>query len=148
MNVSLKCSVHMLLFYLCTSSPSSSLSLPLHPLPTPPPPPSSSHPLLIPSLSHPLLPPPLSPSSSPSPPTCTQHTHGHADGSDEETEFMQKLDYLRTQAEVFLRMFNDMRRRLKELPPDALATKQYWCVLVYLCMMSSTINTGIQWNPA
>ena len=56
---------------------------------------------------------------------------------------MQKLDYLRTQAEVFLRMLNDMRRRLKELPPDALAAKQYRCVLVYLHMMSSTVNTCI-----
>ena len=56
---------------------------------------------------------------------------------------MQKLDYLRTQAEVFLRMLNDMRRRLKELPPDALAAKQYRCVLVYMYLhiMSSTINT-------
>ena len=47
---------------------------------------------------------------------------------------MQKLDYLRTQAEVFLRMLNDMRRRLKELPPDALAAKQYRYVPVYLRM--------------
>ena len=47
------------------------------------------------------------------------------EGSEEEVEFLQKLDYLRTQAQVFLRMLNDMRRRLKELPPDAAAAKQY-----------------------
>ena len=47
------------------------------------------------------------------------------DASEEEVEFLRKLDYLRTQAEAFLRMLNDMRRRLKELPPDAAAAKQY-----------------------
>ena len=44
---------------------------------------------------------------------------------DEETKFMQKLEYLRTQAEIFLKMLNDMRRRLKELSPDAPAAQQY-----------------------
>ena len=112
-----------------------------------PPLPPSPYPLSPSSSSSTLL-PHLLPSSSflpiplhPHPTTHTQHTHVHVDGSDEGTEFLQKLDYLRTQAEVFLRMLNDMWRRLKELPSDALAAKQYRCVLVYLHMMSSTINT-------
>lgn len=45
--------------------------------------------------------------------------------ADEETLFMQKLDYLRKHAEIFLKMLNDMRRRLKELLPDAPAAQQY-----------------------
>ena len=40
---------------------------------------------------------------------------------------MQKLEYLRTQAEVFLKMLNDMRRRLKELSPESPAAQQYRC---------------------
>lgn len=44
---------------------------------------------------------------------------------DEETVFRHKLDYLRSQAEIFLKMLNDMRRRLKEIPPDAPAALQY-----------------------
>ncbi len=39
--------------------------------------------------------------------------------------FFHKLDYLRTQAEVFLKMLNDMRRRLKEIPVDSAAAQQY-----------------------
>ena len=38
---------------------------------------------------------------------------------------MQKLEYLRNHAEIFLKMLNDMRRRLKELQPEAPAAKQY-----------------------
>lgn len=38
---------------------------------------------------------------------------------------MKKLAYLRTHAQVFLSMLNDMRRRLKELPPDAPTAQQY-----------------------
>ena len=38
---------------------------------------------------------------------------------------MKKLAYLRTEAQVFLSMLNDMRRRLKDLPPDALTAQQY-----------------------
>ena len=38
---------------------------------------------------------------------------------------MHKLEYLRKQAETFLKMLNDMRKRLKELPADAPAAKQY-----------------------
>ena len=45
--------------------------------------------------------------------------------ADEETLFMQKLEYLRKYAEIFLKMLNDMRRRLKELSPDAPAAQQY-----------------------
>lgn len=44
---------------------------------------------------------------------------------DEETVFFHKLEYLRTQAEVFLKMLNDMRRRLKEIPVDSAAAQQY-----------------------
>lgn len=45
--------------------------------------------------------------------------------ADEDTLFMQKLEYLRNYAEIFLKMLNDMRRRLKELSPDAPAAQQY-----------------------
>ena len=38
---------------------------------------------------------------------------------------MKKLAYLRTEAQVFLSMLNDMRRRLKELPPNAPTAQQY-----------------------
>jgi hypothetical protein len=47
------------------------------------------------------------------------------DGEDKDEEFFQKLTYLRNHAEVFLRMLNDMRRRLKELPQDAPTAQQY-----------------------
>ena len=50
---------------------------------------------------------------------CTEDIDG-----DDETVFRHKLDYLRSQAEIFLKMLNDMRRRLKELPPDAPAALQ------------------------
>ena len=52
-------------------------------------------------------------------------THKDTDGEEENTEFMKKLAYLRTHAQVFLSMLNDMRRRLKELPPDAPTAQQY-----------------------
>lgn len=54
---------------------------------------------------------------------------GDSAESDEESKFMQKLEYLRTQAEVFLKMLNDMRRRLKELSPESPAAQQYRCVI-------------------
>ena len=47
------------------------------------------------------------------------------DGDSEKAQFLQKLAKLRKQSSVFLRMLNDMRRRLKELPPDATAAKSY-----------------------
>jgi len=49
----------------------------------------------------------------------------HLDGDGEKAEFLQKLAKLRKQSSVFLRMLNDMRRRLKEIPPDATAAKSY-----------------------
>ena len=49
----------------------------------------------------------------------------HLDGDGEKAQFLQKLAKLRKQSSVFLRMLNDMRRRLKELPPDATAAKSY-----------------------
>ena len=55
---------------------------------------------------------------------------GDSAESDEESKFMQKLEYLRTQAEVFLKMLNDMRRRLKELSPESPAAQQYRCVII------------------
>lgn len=55
-------------------------------------------------------------------------THEDIDGEEENAEFMKKLAYLRTHAQVFLSMLNDMRRRLKELPPDAPTAQQYRCV--------------------
>jgi hypothetical protein len=39
--------------------------------------------------------------------------------------FMQKLDYLRDHAETFLRMLNEMRRRLKELRQDTPTAQNY-----------------------
>lgn len=56
---------------------------------------------------------------------------GDSAESDEESKFMQKLEYLRTQAEVFLKMLNDMRRRLKELSPESPAAQQYRCVIFW-----------------
>ena len=47
----------------------------------------------------------------------------------DEVAFHQKLDYLRGHATVFLKMLNDMRRRLKELPTNAAAAVQYRYVL-------------------
>ena len=44
---------------------------------------------------------------------------------DEETQFMKKLDYLKSHSEVYLRMLNDMRRRLKELPANSPTSQQY-----------------------
>ena len=46
--------------------------------------------------------------------------------SDEEKEeFFTKLSVLRLHSEMFLKMLNDMRRRLKELPQTSPATQQY-----------------------
>lgn len=69
--------------------------------------------------------------------------HLQKDGADEETQFMQKLEYLRSQAEVFLRMLNEMRRRLKELPPEAQAAKQYRYIMlhVFIPKINSAMNT-------
>jgi len=66
--------------------------------------------------------------------------HLQKDGADEETQFMQKLEYLRSQAEVFLRMLNEMRRRLKELPPEAQAAKQYRYIMLHV-FLNSAVNT-------
>ena len=38
---------------------------------------------------------------------------------------MEKLAHLRDHAEVFLRMLNEMRRRLKELRPDTPTAQNY-----------------------
>lgn len=46
-------------------------------------------------------------------------------GDDENAEFLIKLSQLRSHAEVYLSMLNDMRRRLKEIPPDATTAQQY-----------------------
>lgn len=46
-------------------------------------------------------------------------------GDDENAEFFVKLSQLRSHAEVYLSMLNDMRRRLKEIPPDATTAQQY-----------------------
>ena len=58
---------------------------------------------------------------------------------DEESKFMHKLEYLRTQAEVFLKMLNDMRRRLKELSPESPAAQQYRCA--YFCFATICSHT-------
>ena len=42
-------------------------------------------------------------------------------------EFTEKLNYLRDYSETFLRMLNDMRRRLKELRPDTQMAQNYRC---------------------
>ena len=46
-------------------------------------------------------------------------------GDEKTREFYLKLSHLKSHAEVFLSMLNDMRRRLKELPPDAPTAHQY-----------------------
>jgi hypothetical protein len=40
-------------------------------------------------------------------------------------EFFGRLELLRSQSEVFLKMLNDMRRRLKEIPQNSQAVQQY-----------------------
>ena len=40
-------------------------------------------------------------------------------------EFFDKFATLQAQANLFLKMLNDMRRRLKELPQNSVATQQY-----------------------
>ena len=42
--------------------------------------------------------------------------------------FLTKLNELRKYSTDFLRMLNDMRRRLKELPTESSAAKSYRCV--------------------
>lgn len=44
---------------------------------------------------------------------------------DDETVFKQKLAKLRKEAEVFLKMLNEMRRRARELPPDSPMVEHY-----------------------
>lgn len=39
--------------------------------------------------------------------------------------FKSKLVQLRKEADVFLKMLNDMRRRARELPPDSSVAEQY-----------------------
>jgi len=46
-------------------------------------------------------------------------------GDDDKIQFLKKLAKLRKQSAIFLRMLNDMRRRLKELPQEATAAKSY-----------------------
>jgi len=63
---------------------------------------------------------------------------------------MQKLEYLRSQAEVFLRMLNEMRRRLKELPPEAQAAKQYRDVMRDVTRLLYLVNkkpSAVQMPP-
>lgn len=50
----------------------------------------------------------------------------------DEEEFMRKLAMLRSQAAVFLKMLNDMRRRLKEIPQNTQAAQQYRYVMMHL----------------
>ena len=47
------------------------------------------------------------------------------DGDEDKKQFLRKLTRLKKQSSIFLRMLNDMRRRLKELPPDATAARSY-----------------------
>ena len=54
-----------------------------------------------------------------------------SDGGEENMEFFAKLSLLQTHAEVFLSMLNDMRRRLKELPPEAPTAQQYRYIFHY-----------------
>lgn len=85
-------------------------------------------------------------------PLCVLTDTGDSTEPDEETKFIQKLEYLRTQAEVFLKMLNDMRRRLKELSPESPAAQQYRCVFfLFLCslylitlLINSTTNSDNQ----
>ena len=38
---------------------------------------------------------------------------------------MAKLDFLRDHSDIFLRMLNEMRRRLKEIQPETLTSQNY-----------------------
>ena len=44
---------------------------------------------------------------------------------DDETIFMYKIDKLRGEANTFLKMLNDMRKRAKELPSGSPEKEQY-----------------------
>ena len=44
---------------------------------------------------------------------------------EEKEEFFGRLASLRDQSQMFLKMLNDMRRRLKELPQNSPAAQQY-----------------------
>lgn len=44
---------------------------------------------------------------------------------DPETTFKYKLNKLRKEAEVFLQLLNDMRKRARELPQDSPVADQY-----------------------
>lgn len=61
--------------------------------------------------------------------------------SDEEKEeFFTKLSVLRLHSEMFLKMLNDMRRRLKELPQTSPATQQYKNVMRDLTRLLYMLN--------
>ena len=49
----------------------------------------------------------------------------HGNHSEEMIAFLRKLDRLRKHSTDFLRMLNDMRRRLKELPVNSKAAISY-----------------------
>ena len=55
--------------------------------------------------------------------------HIHSIGTEVDSslleEFLERLDHFRPDAEIFLKMLNDMRRRLKELPQNSPAAHQY-----------------------
>ena len=51
--------------------------------------------------------------------TCTEIDNAQLE------EFLERLDLFRPDAEIFLKMLNDMRRRLKELPQNSPAAQQY-----------------------
>ena len=44
---------------------------------------------------------------------------------DDEVVFKYKLTKLRKESEVFLKMLNDMRKRVRELPEDSPVAEQY-----------------------
>ena len=47
-------------------------------------------------------------------------------------EFFEKLALLQAQANIFLKMLNDMRRRLKELSQNSAATQQYKYMIKFM----------------
>ena len=75
---------------------------------------------------------------------------GYEEHSEELIQFLLKLDKLRRYSTEFLRMLNDMRRRLKELPADAPAAISYrysrLCCAVIVCVEGSRCEWVVEWG--
>ena len=79
----------------------------------------------------------------------TDAMFGYEEHSEELIQFLLKLDKLRRYSTEFLRMLNDMRRRLKELPADAPAAVSYryrLCCAVIVCVEGSRCEWVVEWG--